>query len=61
MNEQRSILPIDPDEAERLALEAAVAEARADTRPGVPHEQVRKDMLQEIERLRRKIASLSER
>jgi hypothetical protein len=55
MNEQ---LAIDPDEAERLALEAAVAEARADTRPGVPHAQVREDMLQEIERLYRKIASI---
>ena len=55
MNEQ---LAIDPDDAERRALEAAVAEARADTRAGVPHQQVREDMLQEIERLYRKIASI---
>ncbi len=43
-------------ETERQLLEAAVAEARADKRPGVPHDQVRAEMLQEIERLKRKIA-----
>lgn len=43
-------------ETERQLLEAAVAEARADQRPGVPHDQVRAEMLQEIERLKRKIA-----
>ena len=43
-------------EIERQLLEAAVAEARADKRPGVPHDQVRTEMLQEIERLKRKIA-----
>jgi hypothetical protein len=47
----------DPDtEAERRLLEAFVAEARADPSPGVPHEQVRADMLCEIERLNRQIA-----
>ena len=55
MNEHPTVLPIDHDEAEREALTAAVATARADPRPGVPHEQVRADMLREIERLRRKI------
>ncbi len=43
-------------EAERRLLDAAVAEARADPRPSVPHEQVRAKMLDEIERLNRKIA-----
>ncbi|MDD2862151.1 MAG: hypothetical protein PHI71_13930 [Acidiphilium sp.] len=43
-------------EAERRRLEAAVAEARADTRPSVPHDQVRAKMLREIKRLNRKIA-----
>lgn len=43
-------------EAERRLLEAAVAEARADPRPSVPHDQVRAEMLREIERLNRKIA-----
>ena len=43
-------------ETERQLLEAAVAEARADQRPGVPHDQVRTEMLQEIERLKRKIS-----
>lgn len=43
-------------EAERRLLEAAVAEARADPRPSVPHAQVRAKMLREIERLNRKIA-----
>lgn len=43
-------------EAERRLLEAAVAEARVDPRPSVPHDQVRAEMLREIERLNRKIA-----
>jgi plasmid stabilization system protein ParE len=49
----------DETEAERLLLEAAVAEARADPRSGVPHEQVRGEMLREIERLNRKIAAIA--
>lgn len=57
MNEHPTVLPVDHDEAEREALTAAVAEARADPRPGVPHERVRAEMLREIERLRRKIAA----
>lgn len=43
-------------EAERRLLEAAVAEARADLRPAVPHELVRTTLLLEIDRLNRKIA-----
>ena len=53
----QTVPQIDPElEAERRLLEAAVAEARADPRPGVPHEQVRADLLREIERLNRKIS-----
>jgi hypothetical protein len=44
-------------EAERRLLEAAVAESRADPRPSVPHDQVRLEMLREIERLNRKVAN----
>ena len=51
--------PIEEDEAERLALEAAVAKARA-SGPGIPHEVVREEMLQEIERLRLKVAALAQ-
>jgi hypothetical protein len=42
VSEQDRTMPdrIEPEEAERLALEAAVAEARA-AGPGVPHEVVR--------------------
>ncbi len=48
---------VDPEtEIERQLLEAAVAEARADTRLPVPHDQVRAGMLREIERLKRKTA-----
>jgi hypothetical protein len=43
-------------ETERQLLEAAVAEARADTRLPVPHDEVRAGMLREIERLKRKTA-----
>jgi hypothetical protein len=44
----------DPDtDVERRLREEAVAKARADRRPGVPHDQVRLDMLREIERLKR--------
>lgn len=42
-------------EAERRLLEVAVAEARADPRPGEPHENIRAEMLREIERLNRMI------
>ena len=46
---------LEPEiEIERRLLEAAVAEARADPRPSVPHDQVRAEMLREIERLNRK-------
>jgi hypothetical protein len=53
------VLPqTDPDqETERRLLEAAVAEARADRRPSVPHDQVRAEMLREIQRLRSKTAA----
>jgi hypothetical protein len=61
MNEQQNIQPIDPDEAERLALQAAVAEARADPRPDIPHEEVRAEMLANIERANRRLAELSAR
>lgn len=42
------------DEAEHQALIAAVAEARADPRPDVPHEEVRAEMLRELEELHRR-------
>ena len=48
----RTVPQIDLElEAERRLLEAAVAEARADLCPAVPHEQVRADLLREIMRL----------
>lgn len=50
-------IPAEPDEAERLALEAAVAEARAGG-PGVPHEQVRQRMLEILAEARDRIARL---
>lgn len=43
------------DEAERRALMAAVAEARADPRPDIPHEEVRAEMLRDLEELRRRL------
>ena len=43
------------DEAERLALIAAVEEALADPRPDIPHEVVRAEMLAEIEELEQQI------
>lgn len=53
----QAVQPTDPDlETERQLLEAAVAEARADCRPSVSHDQVRADMLCEIERLKLKTA-----
>ncbi len=59
MNQQRTVLPIDYDEIEREALTAAVAYARADARPGVPHERVRAELMREIERLRTAASSAS--
>lgn len=51
--------PIEDDEAERLALEAAVAEARAGG-PGIPHEVVRERMVEMIAEARQRIAELRE-
>ena len=45
------------DEAECRALAAAVAEALADPRPDIPHEEVRAEILAEIEELERQIAA----
>ena len=45
------------DEAERRALAAAVAEELADPRPDVPHEEVRAEILAEIEALERRLAA----
>lgn len=53
-----STLPLSAealDEAERRALIAAVAEARADPRPDIPHEEVRAEMLRDLEELRRRL------
>ena len=50
--------PVDPElEAERRLLEAAVAEARANPGPAIPHERVRADMLHRIAQLKRSIAA----
>ncbi len=49
--------PLEDDEAERLALEAAVAEARA-SGPGIPHEVVRKRMVEMIAQAQERIADL---
>jgi hypothetical protein len=49
--------PTEPDiETERQLLQAAVADARADRRPSIPHDEVRAEMLRDIDRLRSKIA-----
>lgn len=54
-------LHIEDDEAERLAMEAAVAEARAsDPADDVPHEVVREELLRFAEAMRRRIAAPAE-
>jgi hypothetical protein len=59
MSKQPTILlSLEDDEGERRAIEAAVAKARADTRPGIPHEQVREKLLRFAGEMRRKIAAL---
>ncbi len=45
------------DEAERRVLIAAVAEALADLRPNIPHEEVRAEMLRDLEELRQPLRS----
>ena len=58
MSEARAPLSAEVlDEAERRALAAAVAEALADPRPDVSHEDVRTEMLAEIEILERRLAT----
>lgn len=54
-------MPVEGDGAERLALEAAVAEARADLRPGIPHGVVREQLLRDADRARQQIADLAHR
>ncbi len=52
--------PLSPealDEAERLALTAAVAESLADPRPDIPHEEVRAEIMADIEALERQLAA----
>jgi hypothetical protein len=49
--------PTEDDAAERLALEAAVAEARA-SGPGIPHEVARERLLGMIAEARERIAAL---
>lgn len=49
---------IDYEEAERLLLEAAVAEARAEEGRGIPHEEVREEMLAMIAEAQERIATL---
>jgi hypothetical protein len=49
--------PTEDDEAERLALEAAVAEARA-SGPAIPHEVVRERLLEMAAEARERIAAL---
>ena len=46
------------DEAERRALIAAVAEARADPRPPIPHEEVRAEMMRDLDELRQRMEAL---
>ena len=61
MNEPQTVPPIENEEAERLALEAAIAEARADPRPSTPHAMVREMLLRDAERARQRIAELAQR
>ena len=46
------------DEVERRALVAAVAEALADPRPDIPHEEVRAEMLRDLEEMRQRLEAL---
>jgi hypothetical protein len=43
---------------ERRALVAAVAEVLADPRPDIPHEEVRAEMLRDLEKLRQRLEAL---
>ena len=54
----RPMSPEALDEAERRALIAAVAGARADPRPAIPHEEVRAEMLRDLDELRRHMEAL---
>jgi hypothetical protein len=51
--------PEAPDEAERRALTAAVAESLADPRPEIPYEEVRAEMLRDADELQRRQSLLS--
>ena len=53
--------PVDRDDAERIALEAAVAEARSDPRASIPHEQIRREILENIARAEQRLADIRSR
>lgn len=55
MTDHDAAEPMDPEEAERLALEAAVAEAR-ESGPGIPHSVMRKRLLEMIAEAQASIA-----
>ncbi len=57
MSGQASV-PVEGDKAERLALKAAIAEARADPRPDIPHKEVRAEMLRDLEELQQRLEAL---
>ncbi len=50
---------IESEEAEQLALELAVEEARTDPRPSVPHDLVRQQLLRDVDVARARIADLA--
>jgi hypothetical protein len=50
---------IEPLDAERLALEAALAEARADPRASIPHQIVREELRQYAKVARQRIIELA--
>ena len=59
MSEAHALLSAEAlDEAERRALVTAVAEALADPRHDIPHEEVRAEMLRDLEELRQRPEAL---
>jgi hypothetical protein len=53
--------PVDRNDAERIALEAAVAEARSDPRAAIPHEQISREILENIAHAERRLADIRSR
>ncbi len=52
---------MNEDEAEKLLLEKAVETSRSDPQPNIPHEVIQAKLIKKMEKLKVRIAALTEK